>query len=102
MLAVSASSVRRVQLEAQGVLVAKECGFDQQKFGRVDQGEAAFPFQEGKRRCNRLAPAKQRSAGIGGVIPRPVESLRRAPVPAVPLPRGSGASLPKAKCVRDR
>jgi hypothetical protein len=62
MLAVSAPSSRRVHL-VQGVLVAKESGFDQQKFGGVDQGEAAFPFQEGKRRCNRLAPAKQRSAG---------------------------------------
>ncbi len=46
MLPVSASSVRRVQLEAQGVLVAKECGFDQQKFGRVDQGEASFPLRK--------------------------------------------------------
>ena len=95
MLAVSASSVHRVHLEAQGVLVANECGFDQQKFGRVDQGEAAFPFQEGKRRCNRLAPAKQRSAGIGGVIPRPVESLPRAPVPAVPLPWAPGRLCPR-------
>jgi hypothetical protein len=32
-------------IEVQGVLVAKESGFDPQKFGRVDQGEAAFPFQ---------------------------------------------------------
>jgi hypothetical protein len=29
-------------IQAQGVRVAKESGFDQQKFGRVDQGEAAF------------------------------------------------------------
>jgi len=46
MLAVSALSVRRVHLEAQGVLVAKESGFDQQKFGRVDQGEASFPLRK--------------------------------------------------------
>jgi hypothetical protein len=31
---------------AQGVLVAKESGFDQQKFGRVDQGEASFPLRK--------------------------------------------------------
>src|ERR1700745_393509 len=42
---------------------------DQQEFGRLDQREAAFPLQEGKRRCNWLAPAKRRVAGIGGVIP---------------------------------
>jgi hypothetical protein len=30
----------------QGVLVAKESGFDQQKFGGVDQGEAAFPLRK--------------------------------------------------------
>jgi hypothetical protein len=29
-----------------GVCVAKESGFDQQKFGRVDQGEAAFPLRK--------------------------------------------------------
>jgi hypothetical protein len=30
----------------QGVLVAKESGFDQQKFGCVDQGEAVFPLRK--------------------------------------------------------
>ena len=59
---------------------------DQQKFGRVDQGEAAFPLSEDKRRRNRLSPAKRRVAGIGGVIPRPEESQPRATVPAVRLP----------------
>ena len=88
---VQASSASRLQ----GVLVANEPGFDQQKFGRVDQGEAAFPFQESKRRCNWLAPAKQRSADIGGVIPRPVESLPRDPVPAVPLPWAPGRLCPR-------
>ena len=29
-------------IRVQGVRVAKETGFDQQKFGRVDHGEAAF------------------------------------------------------------
>jgi hypothetical protein len=42
--------------------------------------------QEGKHRGNRFAPVKQRVADIGGVIPRPEESLPRTPVPAVPLP----------------
>src|SRR6516162_3374486 len=42
--------------------------------------------QEGNRRGNRLAPAMRRVADIGGVIPRPEESLPRTPVPAVPLP----------------
>jgi hypothetical protein len=37
---------------------------DQQKFGRVDQGEATFPLKEAKRRRNRLAPAKRRVAGM--------------------------------------
>jgi hypothetical protein len=59
---------------------------DQQQFGRLDQGEAAFPPQEGNHRCNWLAPAKRRVADIGGVILRPEESLSRAPGPAVPLP----------------
>src|SRR5215831_10843779 len=76
-------------------LFRKEFCFDQQKCGRVNQGEAAFPFQEGKRRCNRLAPAKRRVADIGGVIPRPVESVPRAPVPAVPLPWAPGRLCPR-------
>jgi len=59
-------------------------------FGRVDQQEGAFPLKEGKRRCNWLAPAKRRVAGIGGVIPRAEELLPRAPVPAVPLPWAPG------------
>ena len=67
---------------------------DQQEFGRLDQREAAFPVQEGKRRCHWLAPAKRRVAGIGGVIPRPEESLPRAPVPVVPLPWAPGRLCP--------
>ena len=67
---------------------------DQQEFGRPDQREAAFPLQEGKRRCNWLAPAKRPVAGIGGVIRRPEESLPRALVPAVPLPWAPGRLCP--------
>jgi len=33
-------------IQVQGVRVAKESGVDQQKFGRVDQGEAAFPLRK--------------------------------------------------------
>jgi len=33
-------------IQVQGVRVVKETGFDQQKFGRVDQGEAAFPLRK--------------------------------------------------------
>ena len=33
-------------IQVQGVHVVKESGFDQQKFGRVDQGEAAFPLRK--------------------------------------------------------
>jgi len=68
---------------------------DQQEFGRVDQGQAAFPLQEGKHRRNWLAPAKRRVADIGGVIPRPVESLPRAPVPAVLLLWTPGRLCPR-------
>ena len=57
------------------VRVAKESVFDQLKFGRVDQGEAAFLLRKAKCRCNRLAPAKRPVAGIDGVIPQPEESL---------------------------
>ena len=53
---------------------------------RVEQGESAFPLKAGKCRGNRLAPAKRRVARIGGVAPRPEESLPRSPVPVVPLP----------------
>jgi hypothetical protein len=38
------SVVERIQV--QGVRVVKESGFDQQKFGRVDQTEAAFPLRK--------------------------------------------------------
>jgi hypothetical protein len=73
----------------------KNAVLDPQEFGRVDQGEAAFPLQEGKHRCNWLAPAKRRVADIGGVIPRPAQSLPRAPVPAVPLPWTPGRLCPR-------
>src|SRR2546429_4404530 len=43
---------------AQGVRVAKQSGFGSAYFGGIDQGEAAFPLEEGKRRRRRLAPAK--------------------------------------------
>ena len=33
-------------IQVQGVRVVKESGFDQQRFGRVDQGEAAFPLRK--------------------------------------------------------
>ena len=33
-------------IQLQGVRVVKESGFDQQRFGRVDQGEAAFPLRK--------------------------------------------------------
>jgi hypothetical protein len=77
------------------VRVAKESVFDQLKFGRVDQGEAAFLLRKAKCRCNRLAPAKRPVAGIDGVIPQPEESLPRAPVPAVPLPGAPGRLCPR-------
>src|SRR5205814_9826030 len=48
-----------------------------------------------QRQCNWLAPAKRRVAGIGGVIPRPEESLPRAPVLAVPLPWAPGRFCPR-------
>src|SRR6516162_1935247 len=51
--------------------------------------------QEGNRRGNRLAPAMRRVADIGGVIPRPEESLPRTPVPAVPLPWAQERLCPK-------
>jgi hypothetical protein len=70
----------------------KNAVLDQQEFGRVDHGEAPFPLQEGKHRCNWLAPAKRRVADIGGVIRR---SLPRATVPAVPLPWTPGRLCPR-------
>jgi hypothetical protein len=33
-------------IQVQGVRFAKESDFDQQKFGRVDQGKAAFPLRK--------------------------------------------------------
>ena len=78
-----------------GVCVAKESGFDQQKFCSARSRRSGISTQEGKRRGNRLAPAKRRVADIGGVIPRPVESLPRAPVPAVPLPWAPGRLCPR-------
>ena len=33
-------------IQVRGVRVVKESGFDQQKSGRVDQGEAAFPLRK--------------------------------------------------------
>ena len=48
--------------------------------------------------CNAMPvfqATKRRGAGIGGVIPRPVESLPRAPVPVVPLPWAPGRLCPK-------
>src|SRR5882757_8541554 len=51
--------------------------------------------QEDNRRGNRLAPAKRHVADIGGVIPRPEESLPRTPVPAVPLPGAQGHLCPR-------
>src|SRR5271166_2134713 len=82
-------------IQVLGVRVAKESVFDQLKFGRVDLGEAAFLLRKGNRRCNQLAPAKRPVAGIGGVIPRPEESLPRAPVPVVPLPWAPGRLCPR-------
>jgi hypothetical protein len=78
-----------------GVCVAKESGFDQQKFCSARSRRSGISTQEGKRRGNRLAPAKRRVADIGGVIPRPVESLPRAPVPVVPLPWTPGRLCPR-------
>jgi hypothetical protein len=89
-------------IQVQRVRVAKEFGFDQQEFGRADQRRSGISSQEGKRRRKGLVPAKRRVAGIGGVIPRPEESLPRAPVPEVPLPWTPGRLCRKAKCVRDR
>jgi hypothetical protein len=64
-------------------------------FVPLDQGEAAFPLRKANVEGNRLAPAKRRVADIGGVIPRPVESLPRAPVPVVPLPWTPGRLCPR-------
>lgn len=92
----SASSGGRVHPGA-GVRVAKESGFDQQEFGRLDQGEEAFPLRKVNVDAKGLLqpPAKRRVAGIGGVIPRPGESLPRAPVSAIPLPWAPGRLCPR-------
>ena len=60
-------------IEVQRVRVAKESPFGSAKVWsrKADVDE-------------RVTPAKRRVAGIGGVIPRPEESLPRAPAPAVP------------------
>src|SRR5207253_5421008 len=42
-----------------------------------------------------LRATKRRVAGIGGVVPRPEESLPRAPVLAVPLPWAPGRLWPR-------
>ena len=73
----------------------KESGFDQQKVCSARSRRSGISTQGGKRRGNRLAPAKRRVADIGGVIPRPVESLPRAPVPVVPLPWTPGRLCPR-------
>ena len=44
--------------------------------------ESGFGSADQKKRHFRSRKAKRRVAGIGGVIPRPAESLPRAPVPA--------------------
>jgi len=81
---------------SKGVRVAKESGFDQQKVCSARSRRSGISTQEGKRRGNRLAPTKRRVADIGGVIPRPVESLpRAAPVPVVPLPWAPGRICPR-------
>jgi hypothetical protein len=71
---------------AQGVRGAKEFGFGSTRVWLVRSMRSGIFAQEGKRRGNRLAPAKRRVTDIGGVIRRPEESLPRAPVPVVPLP----------------
>ena len=64
-------------------------------FVRLDQGEAAFPLRKANVEATGLAPAKLRVADIDGVIPRPVESLPRAPVPVVPPPWTRGRLCPR-------
>lgn len=58
-------------------------------------GISVFSLKERNRRGSRLAPAKRRVAGIGGVVPRPEESLPRDPVPVVPLLWAPGRLCPK-------
>jgi len=98
-LAVSVSSSRRVHPSVGSSCRERIPVLDQQKFGRVDQGEKRhFRLREDKRRRNRLSPAKRRVAGIGGVIPRPEESQPTRPCfQRFRLPWASGASLPEAK-----
>jgi hypothetical protein len=58
-----------------GVRVAKETGFDQQKFCSARSRRSGISTQEGKRRGNRLAPAKLRVADIGGVDFLPASAI---------------------------
>jgi hypothetical protein len=82
-------------LQVQGIRLVKEPSFASARVGRGRSRRSGISAQEGKRRCNRLVPAKRRAAGIGGVIPRPEESLPRTPVPAVPLPWAQGRLCPR-------
>ena len=66
------------------------------KDGRGGPGEGSlFTRSEMSGAMPALQVTKRRGAGIGGVIPRPEESLPRAPVPAVPLPGALGSLCPR-------
>ena len=80
------------------VRVAEESGFGSHKVWSSKlkrSGMSVFSLKEPNRRGSRLAPAKRRVAGIGGVVPRPEESLPRDPVPVVPLLWAPGRLCPK-------
>jgi hypothetical protein len=47
-----------------GVRVAKESGFDQQKFVRLDQGEAAFPLRKANVEATLSAAVKSLEFGL--------------------------------------
>jgi hypothetical protein len=64
------------------------------KDGHGGPAERFSPEAKCRLQCQLFRP-KRRGAGIGGVIPRPVESLPRAPVPAVPLPCAPGRLCPR-------
>jgi hypothetical protein len=84
-------------IQGHRVRVAEESGFGSAKVwpgGLKRSCISAFPLKEDKRRGSRLAPAKRRVAGIGGVIPRPEGSLPRDPVPVVPLLWAPGRLCP--------
>jgi len=51
------------------------------------------PKGKGRLQCA-LQATKRRGAGIGDAVPRPVESLPRAPVPVVPMPWTPGRLCP--------